>query len=221
MITRRKALTLTGIGLAAGGGFTLLRGSDAGGVAGLAEFGAANAQGTSTIEDITIGSADAPVKVIEYASFTCPHCASFHADTFKAFKADYIDTGKVQFTYREVFFDRYGLWAAMVARCAGSDRYFGVADLLYQTQSQWARQGDAASVAASLKKIGAQAGLSPEAVDACLQDADMAQSLVDWYESNAASDNVRSTPSFLINGDMHTGNMSLSQLGALVDDAAS
>lgn len=221
MITRRKALTLTGIGLLAGGGLTLLPGPDAGGVAGLAPFGAANAQGTGAIEDITIGDASAPVKVIEYASFTCPHCASFHNDTFKAFKADYIDTGKVQFTYREVFFDRYGLWAAMVARCAGPDRYMGVADLLYQTQSQWARQGDAASVAESLKKIGAQAGLSTEAVDACLQDADMAQNLVAWYESNAASDNVRSTPSFLINGEMHTGNMSLGQLGALIDDAAS
>jgi protein-disulfide isomerase len=221
MITRRKALTLTGIGLLAGGGLTLLPGSDAGGVAGLAPFGAANAQGAGAIEDITIGDASAPVKVIEYASFTCPHCASFHNDTFKAFKADYIDTGKVQFTYREVFFDRYGLWAAMVARCAGPDRYMGVADLLYQTQSQWARQGDAASVAESLKKIGAQAGLSTEAVDACLQDADMAQNLVAWYESNASSDNVRSTPSFLINGEMHTGNMSLGQLGALIDDAAS
>lgn len=221
MITRRKALTLAGVGLVAGGGFTLLRDTPAGDIAGLADLGAANAQEAGTIEDVTLGDPNAPVKVIEYASYTCPHCANFHNDTFKAFKADYIDTGKVHFTYREVFFDRYGLWASMVARCAGPDRYFGVADLLYQTQAQWARQGDAASVAESLKRVGAQAGLSQEALDACLQDADMAQKLVAWYEKNAADDNVRSTPTFLINGDVHTGNMSLSQLGALVDDAAS
>lgn len=221
MITRRKALTLAGVGLFAGGGFALLRDTPAGDIAGLADLGAANAQEAGTIEDVTLGDPNAPVKVIEYASYTCPHCANFHNDTFKAFKADYIDTGKVHFTYREVFFDRYGLWASMVARCAGPDRYFGVADLLYQTQAQWARQGDAASVAESLKRVGAQAGLSQEALDACLQDADMAQKLVAWYEKNAADDNVRSTPTFLINGDVHTGNMSLSQLGALVDDAAS
>ncbi|SDY32511.1 Thioredoxin [Jannaschia faecimaris] len=220
MITRRKALTLGGIGLLAGGGFTLLRDTRTGDAAGLADLGAANAQGNSPIEDVTLGDLNAPVKVVEYASYTCPHCAAFHNETFKAFKAEYIDTNKVHFTYREVFFDRYGLWAAMIARCAGTDRYFGVADILYQTQSQWARQGDAASVAESLKRIGAQAGLSQEAVDACLQDADAAQSLVAWYESNAASDNVRSTPSFLINGDMHTGNMSLGQIGALIDEAS-
>lgn len=221
MITRRKALTLAGGGLFAGGGFTLLRDTSAGDIAGLTNLGAANAQEAGAIEDVTLGDPNAPVKVIEYASYTCPHCANFHNDTFKAFKAEYIDTGKVHFTYREVFFDRYGLWASMVARCAGPDRYFGVADLLYQTQAQWARQGDAASVAESLKRVGAQAGLSREALDACLQDADMAQNLVAWYEKNAADDNVRSTPTFLINGDIHTGNMSLSQLGALVDDAAS
>lgn len=221
MITRRKALTLGGAGLVAGGGYTLLRDTPAGDVAGLPDLGAANAQEAGAIEDVTLGDPNAPVKVIEYASYTCPHCANFHNDTFKAFKAEYIDTGKVHFIYREVFFDRYGLWASMVARCAGADRYFGVADILYQRQTEWARQGDAASVVESLKRVGAQAGLSREALDACLQDGDMAQNLVAWYEKNAADDNVRSTPTFLVNGDLHTGNMSLSQLGALVDDAAS
>ncbi|MCK0168716.1 DsbA family protein [Jannaschia sp. S6380] len=216
MITRRKALTLTAIGLAAGGTYSLTRGDRADG---LAEFGAANAQGAGTIEDITLGDPGAPVKVVEYASYTCPHCASFHNDTFKAFKREYIDTGKVHFTYREVFFDRYGLWAAMIARCAGADRYFGVSDLLYSRQGEWARQEDPASVAASLKRIGAQAGLSAEQADACLQDGDKAQNLVAWYERNAQDDGVRSTPSFLIDGEMHSGNMSLSQIGKLVDDA--
>ncbi len=213
MITRRRALTLAGIGAFAAGGFALLASPE------FADLGTANAQGASAIEEVTLGDANAPVKVVEYASYTCPHCATFHNDTFKAFKADYIDTGRVHFTYREVFFDRYGLWAAMVARCAGTDRYFGVADILYRTQGEWARQGEAALVVESLKRVGAQAGLSAQAVDACLQDADKAQSLVAWYEKNAADDGVRSTPSFLINGEMHTGAMSLDQLGALVDEA--
>ena len=221
MITRRNILALTGMGLVAGGSvFNLLRGGQIG-LSGLAGIGAANAQGTAVqIEDITLGDENAPVKVIEYASFTCPHCANFHNDTYKDFKRDYIDTGKVHFTYREVFFDRYGLWAAMVARCAGPDRYMSVADILYRTQGEWARQGDAAAVAESLKRIGVQAGLSQEEVDACLNNADLAQSLVSWYEANADADNIRSTPSFLINGELSAGNMGLAQIGALIDAAA-
>ncbi len=205
MITRRKVLTLTALGLAGGSsGF----------------LGAAHAQDVSAIEEITLGDASAPVKVVEYASYTCPHCADFHTDTFKAFREEYIDTGKVFFTYREVYFDRYGLWASMIARCAGADRYFGVADMLYGTQGEWARQTDPVAVADSLKRIGAQAGLGAEELDACLQDAEKAQSLVAWYEANAEEDGVQSTPSFVINGEIHAGNMSLEQIGALIDDAS-
>ena len=89
-------------------------------------YGAANAQesddteiDTSTIVEMTMGNKNAKVTFIEYASFTCPHCASFHKDQFKQLKADYIDTGKVHFVYRDVYFDQFGLWAALVARCGG------------------------------------------------------------------------------------------------------
>ena len=205
MTTRRQALTLAATGLAAAL------------AAGTLGAGAARAQGA--VADITLGDPNAPVRVVEYASFTCPHCADFHRDSFPAFKRDYIDTGKVHFTYREVYFDRYGLWASMIARCAGPDRFFGVTELLYQTQGEWARQADPAAVAESLKRIGAQAGLTPEAADACLQDAETAQALVAWYEANAARDGVRATPSFLVGGEIHSGAMCAEQLGALVDAA--
>lgn len=180
----------------------------------------ANAQeGGSDIEvvEYTLGDADAPVKMVEYASFTCPHCANFHRDTFKAFKEAYIDTGKVHFTYREVYFDRYGLWAGMVARCGGEDRYFGMVDLIYANQSDWARGADPATVAASLRRLGLQAGMDGEALDACMQDGDMAQALVARYQENAARDGLQSTPSFLINGTMVSGNMSIAEFSGLID----
>lgn len=211
MITRRNVLTLTALGLAAVGATLLPFG-------GLLSS-AAWAQGADAIQEITLGDPDAPVKVTEYASFTCPHCADFHKNTFPAFKRDYIDTGKVFFTYREVYFDRYGLWASMIARCAGPDRFFGISGIIFDELGEWARQDDPAMVAASLKRIGAQAGLSPEQADACLEDGEKAQALVSWYEANAAKDNIRSTPSFLIDGEMHSGNMSPEQIGALVDAA--
>lgn len=203
MITRRDALTLTALGAS----LVALPGL----------LSAAWAQDADAIPDMTMGDPSAPVKVTEYASFTCPHCADFAKDTFPTFKKDYIDAGKVFFTYREVYFDRYGLWASIVARCAGPDRFFGVSELVYASQGDWARQADPAQVADSLKRIGAQAGLSPEQADACLQDGDRAQALVAWYEANAAKDGVRSTPTLIVNGEAHSGALSAVQLAALID----
>ena len=86
---------------------------------------------------MTLGAEDAPVEVIEYASFTCPHCANFHETVFDQLKANYIDTGKVKFTYREVYFDKYGMWASLIARCGDDpDRFFGITDMLYSTQDE-------------------------------------------------------------------------------------
>lgn len=108
--------------------------------------GAANAQttdategaaDTSGIVDMVEGNPDSPVEIIEYASFTCPHCAAFHAGPYKQLKADYIDTGKIRFVYREVYFDRFGLWASLVARCGGQEKFFGMTDLIYAGQAQW------------------------------------------------------------------------------------
>ena len=217
MLTRRNLMVIGG-GAALGGAYAFWpRGGTPDRLPGLA--GAAQAQGGVEIPDIAIGDPDAPVTVIEYASYTCPHCAAFHRDTFKPFREKYVDTGRVRFVYREVFFDRYGLWASMVARCAPEDRYFGIADLIYASQSDWARQSDGAAVAESLKRIGAQAGLSRDELDACLSDGETAQGLVSWYEENARRDGVQSTPSFVIGGEVHAGNMTLEKLSSLVEDA--
>ena len=105
-------------------------------------IGAANAQETSDIDtssivEMAIGSADAPITIYEYASYTCPHCATFHEGTFKKIKKNYIDTGKVRFVYREVYFDRFGLWASLVSRCGGPEKFFGITDLIFEGQADW------------------------------------------------------------------------------------
>lgn len=188
-------------------------------------LGAANAQeasdfDTSSIAEMSLGNADAPVTVIEYASYTCPHCARFHEGPFKQLKADYIDTGKINFVYREVYFDRYGLWASMIARCAGTpEAFFGMSDLFYQKQSEWARAGDATAIVGELRKIGLVAGLDAEKMEACLQDGEKAQTLVAWYQQNATADGVDSTPSFVINGKKYN-NMSYAEMAELIDAAA-
>ena len=102
--------------------------------------------------DFSLGSPDAPVKIVEYASFTCPHCAHFHETVFGQLKKDYIDTGKVQFSLREVYFDRYGLWAAPIARCGGEMKYFGIQDMLFAKQTEWAASEDPAQVVEAIFK---------------------------------------------------------------------
>lgn len=171
---------------------------------------------TAEIKDFTLGSPDAPVKMTEYASFTCSHCANFHETVFKSLKADYIDTGKVEFTYREVYFDRYGLWAAMVARCGGDMRYFGISDILFETQSEWPASQDPTVVVENLKKIGRTAGMDDATLDACMKDGAMAEAMVARFEANMKADGVEGTPTLFINGTKHS-NMGYPELKAIID----
>ncbi len=169
------------------------------------------------IEEMMLGAPDAPVTIIEYASLTCPHCRTFHEGAFKSLKQDYIDTGKVRFVFREVYFDRPGLWASIVARCAGPTRFFAVIDMIFERQTAWARAGDSAAIAQGLRRLGAAAGLSQGALDACLQDAQTAQALVAWSESNTSTHNINATPSFVINGVTYQ-NMSYADLSSTIDE---
>jgi len=168
------------------------------------------------VPDMILGNKDAKVTLMEYASFTCPHCAQFHTDVFKPLKADYIDTGKIKFVYREVYFDRYGLWAAMVARCGGEMRYFGISDILLSTQDEWAATDDPAVAVENLKKIGRTAGMDDATISACLENGEMAQAMVTAYQTNAAADQVEGTPTLIINGVKHA-NMSYDALKVILD----
>lgn len=168
------------------------------------------------VEEMQLGNPDADVTVVEYASYTCPHCRDFHDTVFEELKENYIDTGKINFVYREVYFDRYGLWAAMVARCGGEDRYFGIADLLYEQQQDWV-QGEPAEIAGNLRRIGKTAGLTDDQLDACLGDAAKAQTLVETYQANAEADEITSTPSFVIDGTKYS-NMSYDEFAAILDE---
>ena len=168
------------------------------------------------VPDMVLGNPDAKVVLTEYASYTCPHCASFHATVFKELKRDYIDTGKIKFVFREVYFDRYGLWASMVARCGGEMRYFGIQDILFNTVREWAGSDDPATVVENLRRLGRTAGLEDSTLDACMNDGAMAQAMVNKYQADTAADDINSTPSLVLNGTKH-GNMNYADLKALID----
>lgn len=170
------------------------------------------------VPEITMGAADAPVQLIEYASFTCPHCATFHSEVLPRLKADYIDSGRVFYTYREVYFDRYGLWAALVARCAGPERYVGMADLLYGTQREWSTLRDPAEGAAALRRLGRVGGLEEAQLEACLSDIDLARAMVAKSEADMRAHDIRGTPSMVIDGKTYS-NMPYEELRALIEAA--
>lgn len=166
--------------------------------------------------DIVLGNADAPVTVIEYASLTCPHCAGFHIQTWPEFKANYVDTGKVRFIMREVYFDQYGLRASMISRCAGEQAFYPLIDQYLKLQDRWTRVPDGQRID-EIRKIGRINGLSNEAMNSCMSDNAFAEKLIADFQTNTEADGVTSTPTFVVNGDMFTGNMSYAEFSARVD----
>ena len=167
------------------------------------------------LEEMILGDVNAPVTIVEYASFTCPHCKDFHLENFLKLKKEYINTGKVKFIFREVYFDKYGLWAGMVARCGGSKSYFGLIDMIFEKQSEWVT-GEVAEVVDKLKRIGKTSGLTNEDLEVCLQDTANARALVEAYRVNSVEDNIQSTPSFVINGKLHS-NMDYDDLVSIIN----
>jgi protein-disulfide isomerase len=176
--------------------------------------------GPPTAQDMSEGAAGAPVTVIEYASVACSHCAAFNNTVFPAFKAKYIDRGDVRYILREALTGDTGLAAAgfLTARCAGKDRYFQVVDDIFRAQAHIYASGSPETV---LLKIAEDAGLSESRFEACIgNSAGLAALKARW--SHAMNDEgIRQTPTFVINGKLYEGEMSLAEISAAVDKARS
>lgn len=200
----KKNIILGALALAftLGAGVWLSRSPEAVSLAALAQDSEAEVD-TSLVPEMVLGDENAPVEVVEYASFTCPHCATFHATVFGQLKENYIDTGKIRFINREVYFDRFGLWAGMVARCAGdTKRYYGLVDLIFQKQQDWMGGGDPAAITNNLRTLGKTAGLSDDQLDACLNNEAMAKSMVAVFQENMERNPIEGTPAIFVDGEL-------------------
>ena len=168
------------------------------------------------IKPAIVGRADAPVTIIEYASLGCPHCATFHHDTYPKLKKDYIDTGKVKLVFTDFPLGTPALAAAMISRCAGSSRYMGFIDIFFRSQAQWSRADNPLE---ALKKIARFGGMTPQDVDACLTQ----QKLIDHIQSVARKASqeheINSTPSFMVNGQKVAGALPYAEFRKIVDKA--
>lgn len=167
--------------------------------------------------DAVLGDPAAPVTMIEYASFTCPHCAAFHTETLPDIKERFVDTGQLKVVFRDFPLDGVALQAGMLARCVPDDQYFNVVDVLFDTQRQWATAEDPR---AALSRIGQMAGLEQSTIDSCLDDREMADRLVALREAGATQYDISSTPSFVIEGETHASALPLEDFVALIEEAA-
>lgn len=169
----------------------------------------------SAADDMVLGRAAAPVTVIEYASVGCPHCGVWAREVFPAFKAKYVDTGKVRFVFREMLYGDASVAAAgfLTARCAGRPRYFQVVDAFFAAQPQMARDGD---IMPSLRKIAADAGLNSARFAACLGDHAALAALQARSHGYGARDKITGTPTFVVGARKLDGEQSLAELDAAI-----
>lgn len=177
-----------------------------------------------SVQDIVVGDPDAPLTLVEYASWTCGACFDFHSRIMPTIKADYIDTGKVKLVFREFPTPPNNVAVAgfVVARCSGEDQYYATVEELFDRQSAFltlARNGG--QVAEALKQVAANNGVDgEEGYDACMKD----QNNRDAIKASIAAarvDGVTATPTFFLNGELMEQNARLSAVtfAAALDEA--
>lgn len=212
MITRRAFTTMLSLtGLAALAGLSPLRL-----ISEAFAQSAADVAKPVSLPDMALGPQDAAVTVTEFASMTCPHCAAFNEQVFPKIKSEYIDTGKVRYIFREFPLDIKAAAGSMLSRCiANGDgpKYFAVTDMLFRSQNDWVPK----NTTETLTRIGKQAGMSAQQVEACLKD----QALLDKIAADQkyASEvlKVDSTPTFFINGEKIKGEASFEEFAKKIN----
>ncbi|MGO8800649.1 MAG: DsbA family protein [Roseiarcus sp.] len=158
------------------------------------------------LPDLPLGSADAKVTIIEYASMTCSHCAAFHESTWPALKAKYVDTGQVRFILREFPLDPLAAAAFMLARCAGPEKRNAIVDMLYTQQGAWAFGDKPLEALAGLVKL---AGVSQADFESCLKDQALYDQVNQTRAHAAEAFKVSATPTFFVNGQEMNGELPL------------
>lgn len=176
------------------------------------------ADATDTIypDDMYLGKPDAKVTVIEYASLSCPHCANFNKEVLPKIKADYIDKGLVRWIFRDYPLNRPAFQAAILAHCASPMRYFSLVDQLFQSQDYWLTQSDPLT---ALKQIGASVGVDDKAFEACLNDEALKNKILTRVQEANDKYKVDATPTFVIKGTTHAGELPYGDFKKLLDQA--
>ena len=164
--------------------------------------------------EITIGDANAPIKIYEYSSLTCGHCAAFHTEVLPDLKKQYVETGLVQFYFRPFPLDPYAMTGAMLVQCAIPQARLAFLETLFKRQLQWVRSDDPLN---SLRAYAKQAGMSGENFVMCLQSEANLTAVRSMYTAAKDELGVQSTPTFFVNGEKVAGNIGLEAFKKLLD----
>ena len=202
MLTRRD-FVVSGSALWALGAVGMLDGA-----AWAQTFSVLELEAKGPLDDIPMGSENAPVTIIEYASMTCPHCAAFAVTTFPKLKEKYIDTGKVKYIMREYPLDGLAAAAFMLARCAGPEKYYPLIETLFAQQQKWAVREPIPPLTA----IAKQAGFTQQSFEKCINDKALLSNVQAMRDRGTQKFKVDATPTFYINGEKHSGAMSIEEL---------
>jgi protein-disulfide isomerase len=165
------------------------------------EYSAARYENGVSYGDLHMGDPNAPITIIEYASLTCGHCASFHTSILPEIKRDYIETGKARLIYRNFLLNPYDLYASMISRCASPEKSFALMSLFFARQSVWIND----DYLNKLAGLARRAGMSRATVDACVANAELQENLIEMQAYGSEEDGVTGTPTFLINGTRIVG----------------
>jgi protein-disulfide isomerase len=162
--------------------------------------------------DMALGAEEgAKVTIIEYASATCPHCAAYHKDAWKKLKAEYVDTKKIRYIFREFPTNDAALAAFMIARSAPKDAYFPLMDVFFETLETWTK-----NPAEGLFNIARQAGFTQAKFDETLKNEALAKGILEIREGGSKF-GVDGTPSFFINGEKFDGERTFEAFKAAID----
>lgn len=176
----------------------------------------ARADDASALPERALGKPDAPVKVDEFVSLSCPHCAEFYADVMPELEKRYVDTGKVRFVMHDFVRDGADLKAATLARCMPVDEFFPFVKLLFKNQMNWVTLPDPEKLLMSYAQLG---GLSPDKAKACLADTKLQNALVADMTNMTQKYNVEATPTFVVNDGAATikGAQSVEEFAKVLD----
>lgn len=171
--------------------------------------------------DFILGDKNAPVTMIEYASISCPHCASFSRESFEKLKTEYVDSGKVQFIFRSFPLDQSALTATMFAVCQAQDnkeqmveKYYATLKILFKTQDSWGFDVNAVDKIEAIAKLD---GMSSERFKSCVNDKALQDKILNSRMEAAHSLQIRSAPSFFVNGEISEGYVDYLTLKKLID----
>jgi len=166
--------------------------------------------------DFVIGDKNAPVTIIEYASLSCSHCASFHNDTLETLKKEYVDKGKVRFVFRDFPFNYPALLGSMVLRCIPNDVRYDYMNALFQLQKSWVNKENTKTTQ-ELYKIMQSGGMTKSEFDECISNTNIENEILQGLIAAQNEFKIQSTPSFIINGKLIEGNKSIKDFRQIID----